>query len=170
MTALERNLNALLVVGISCVLLGSFGIQFFKGEQPCILCLLQRAAMIGVATGALLNLRMGVRPMHYSLSLFFAAFGGSVALRQFLLHVCANFPTFGVPLWGLSLYTWSFLIFAASVVYIGVLLLLYKPSEKTERPPALCGLGAVAFGLLFLVAFANIFVSFALCGLGVCEA
>src|SRR3990167_6458606 len=105
----ERNCNALMAIIISFVLLGAFGLQAFLHEIPCPLCLIQRLGMIAVATGALLNVRFGIRKLHYGISLLAALLGGFASLRQLLLHVCGLIPTFGQPFWGLSLYTWALL-------------------------------------------------------------
>lgn len=169
MKTAERNLNALLIIILSCVLLGGFGVQFFKHEEPCPLCMLQRLGMIGVAIGALLNLRFGIRSGHYGLSLLSAFFGGFVALRQIALHVCPGSPTFGTPFWGLSLYVWSFIVFTCSVVLITVLLLAFDRLDESKFPARLNGFGYLAFILIFLAAFVNIFTTFGQCGFGPCQ-
>ncbi len=162
----ERNLNALQALIIASVLFGAFAIQFFKHETPCPLCLLQRIGMIGLATGALMNCRFGPSKYHYGISLLFCVFGGFVALRQIALHVCPDFPTFGHPFWGLSLYTWSFILFASSVAYISLLLMIFDHSKPSQGKMSwFC---YVAFAAIFIAAFANIFTTFAICGFSPC--
>lgn len=168
MISLQKNLNALLALTIAGILLGSFGIQFIKGERPCPLCLLQRSMMIGVATCALLNIHFGIKPMHYALGLLCSLTGGTVALRQIALHVCPGFPSFGLPVLGLSLYTWSFLIFTCSVLAIALLLLMYNPYEE-DRKPAPTGLGQLASLFILFLAAANIFATLHQCGLTACS-
>lgn len=163
---LERFFNALIVVILSGVLLGAFGFQFIKHEEPCPLCLLQRLGMFGVGLGALLNLRFGIKMPHYGIMLLSAFFGGFVALRQISLHVCPTFPLFGVPFWGLSLYTWSFLVFASTVLAVALLLFLPKKAEG-EKP--MLGIGEKSVIILFLViAVANMIATLFQCGLGPC--
>lgn len=166
--SLERHLNALMALIISGVLWGALGIQFFGHEEPCPLCLLQRLGMMAVASGALMNVKFGIRRLHYGLSLLSAVFGGFVASRHFLLHVCPGFPTFGKPVWGLSLYTWSFLVFACSVVYIAFLFLFFNHNEKEKVVP-ITWFGHLSFILVFLAALTNIFATLWLCGFGPCE-
>lgn len=168
MLGLERNLNALLVIIISGVLLGGFGVQILWHEQPCPLCMLQRLAMIGVATSALLNVWFGVRMSHYALGLLFCLMGGSVALRQISLHVCPGFPSYGLPVLGLSLYTWSFFVFVCSVLAIAVLLFLYDPERSKKESPTINLWEKTASVLLFAIALGNIVSTFMLCGLGPC--
>ncbi len=164
----QLNLNALMIVILCGVLLGAFGVQFLWHENPCPLCLLQRAGMIGVAIGALLNLWFGVHMAHYGLCLLSALTGGFVALRQISLHVCPGMSPFGLPVLGLSLYTWSFFVFVCVVLGVAVLLFLYDPHDNVEMPP-LNLWGKFASGLLFFVVVANIVTTFMLCGIGPCQ-
>ena len=92
---LGRKLNVLFVLAVTLILLSAYGVQFGEGELPCPLCLLQRLAMLGVGTGAALNVLYGVRPRNYGLSLASATFGGIVAGRQVLLHIQPGDPGFG---------------------------------------------------------------------------
>ncbi len=167
MIAFIRNLNALLVYLLSAILLGAYAVQIFMGETPCSLCLLQRLGMTGVAFAALLNLRFGLRPAHYAVMLGMAIFGGAVALRQICLHVCPGFPTFGIPVWGLSLYTWSFLTFASTVVYVAVLLLLQNGTPD-DHPTRMNLFAKGAFVLILLIALSNTVTTFLECGWGPC--
>lgn len=169
MISLERSLNVLLVLIIGGILLGAYSVQFFLHEEPCPLCMLQRLGMIGVTMGALLNLKFGIRMSHYGLSLISALMGGVVALRQISLHACPGFPEFGLPVLGLSLYTWSFLVFACVVFGIAVLLFLYNPEESVKPQERLNFLSKFAFGLIFLVTVANILTTYLQCGFGPCE-
>lgn len=169
MSTWERNLNALLVIILSGVLLGGFWVQLVEHETPCPLCLLQRLGMIGVACGALLNVRFGVQMAHYALSLLSVLMGGAVALRQVSLHVCPGLPAFGLPVLGLSLYTWSFLVFVCSALFISLLLFLYNPKESSLVPHSMNPWCKLAFGLLLLITLGNIVTTFQICGFGPCH-
>lgn len=167
MTKIGKVCNALIILTLSGILLAAYGVQFLKGEKPCPLCLLQRFAMMGVATGLLLNITFGIRTSHYGLSLLSALAGGTVALRQISLHVCPGFSVFGVPVLGLSLYTWSFLIFTCVVLAVALLLLIAEPM-KEELQQTMDPLSKIAFLMIFLIAFANVLTTFAQCGFGIC--
>lgn len=169
MQNLERDLNALVILILCGVLLGAFGVQIFLHEEPCPLCLLQRLGMIGVGSSLLLNVWFGVRPAHYGLALLSALTGGFVALRQISLHVCPGFSAFGIPVLGISLYTWSFFVFVCCGLSIALLLFLYKPNESDKEPQLLDFWGKSAFTLLFFVTVANIIATYWQCGLGVCQ-
>lgn len=168
MQKLERDLNALLVIILATVLLSAYGVQFFAHEQPCPLCMLQRLGMLGVAIGGALNLYFGIRVSHYAVSLLSAIVGGFVALRQISLHVCPGTPSFGIPVLGLSLYTWSFIVFVCSALAIALLLFLYDPKESSEKPIPMNAWSKFAFAFIFIISFANIITTFTQCGWGPC--
>ncbi len=163
-TSWLRAFSALFIYVLSGVLLGAYSVQFFHHEEPCPLCLLQRVAMIGVAIGQILNLKFGIRPTHHALSILSALCGASVSLRQITLHICPNFPTFGEPMLGLSLYTWAFLTFASSIFAIAVLFFFYKPKEDSIPPKKMEPFAKGACGLIFLITLSNIFTTFWECG------
>lgn len=165
----QRALNAAIAFILSGILLAAFGIQFIEQERPCPLCLLQRLGMIGVGTGVLMNVRFGIRPAHYGLCILSSIFGGFVALRQISLHVCPGFPEFGVPVLGLSLYTWSFLIFTVCVSCVGLLLFLYDPKEDEGALFPLNGWHKTVFYLLFALSAGNVVSTAFQCGWGVCH-
>lgn len=166
---LQRNLNALAIVIICGVLLGALGVQFFLHEEPCPLCLLQRLGMVGVASSLLLNIQFGIRASHYALGLISCLVGGTVALRQVSLHVCPSFAQFGSPVFGVSLYTWSFFVFAASVLGIALLLFCYKPDRDSEEREPLNGWSWFAFSLILLIVVVNVVATFFQCGIGPCQ-
>ena len=105
MASLVRLGNALGAMGIAIVLLVAFGLQFALGELPCPLCSLQRVALVLCGMGFLLNLRFGVQPLHYGLSILAALFGAMAAGRQVLLHIVPGTGAYGSALFGLHLYT-----------------------------------------------------------------
>jgi disulfide bond formation protein DsbB len=48
---------------------GALGIRVFPDEAPCPLCLLQRLRFLAISAGGLMNLRFGVRPGPYGITL-----------------------------------------------------------------------------------------------------
>ena len=82
--AAARLLNAAGLFGLSGILLVAFGYQFWLGELPCPLCLLQRAAFAAAGVGLALNLCLGSRPAHYAITIISAVAGalaGAAAYR-----------------------------------------------------------------------------------------
>lgn len=167
MVFIVRNLNALWIVIYSAIITMAFGIQVFDGEEPCPLCYLQRVGMIMVSTAALFNLYYGVKMYHYGLSLLAIMVGISVAIRQILLHICPDFPTYDVNMFGLSLYAWSFLTFVASMLVLSLLLFLYRHNE--EQPVKLNWFQHLACWWLLLIAVGNVISVLLECGLGECH-
>lgn len=156
-----------MIVILASIISGALYIQFFIKEEPCCLCLLQRLGMIGVATGALMNIRFGIRSSHYGISIISAIFGGFTALRQIALHVCPGFPTFGSPVLGLNLYTWSFIVFATSICYMALLMIIFDGRRKEDHAKNNLW-GYFAFIFIFLIALINFVATLFECGLGPC--
>jgi disulfide bond formation protein DsbB len=166
---LARNFNILGALGISSVLLGAYGFQFILWEFPCPLCLLIRIGMLGVAFGFILNLKFGIRPSHYGVSIISATFGGAVALRQVLLHIVPGTGSYGSPIMGMHLYSWAFVIFAATVLIVGILLIFDRQFVKKETEvPKFSGFSKFVFILVMAIALANVVTAFFECGICPC--
>ncbi|NGX31788.1 MAG: Disulfide bond formation protein B [Chlamydiae bacterium] len=160
--------STLLVIILSGVITAAFGYQLIVGQDPCPLCFLQRVGMIGVTIGQLFNFRFGIKMSHHAISLFYCLFGGAVALRQICLHICPGFPSFGMPILGLSLYTWSFLVFVCSLIVIGILMLLYDPKWDSLAFKKLRKLKIFASVYIFVIVVADIITAAYVCGFGIC--
>ena len=165
MVSVERFLNSLIPFIIFLIILGAFAVQVFAHEVPCPLCYLQRVGMIGAGIGFLLNLRFGSHMSHYGLVLLSAFYGGSVALRQMLLHICPGTALFSFPILGVSLYTWSFFIHAAFVVAVALLLFLFRPNQPHSRMSRWEKTVTILF---FLMVSGNILSTYLQCELGPC--
>jgi len=169
--SLATRINSYAVLGICGVLLGAYYIQFVEGEFPCPLCLFQRLAMLGVAFGAMLNLRYGIRPSHYGVSLLSAIFGASVSLRQILLHIDPSDSGYGSPVLGMHLYTWAFIVFAVVILLIGIMMFFEPQFEDSSENRSAKSIGwfiKAVFFLVVLIAAVNVVTTFLECGLGQC--
>jgi disulfide bond formation protein DsbB len=169
--ALARRLNAVLVLAMCAMLLGAYGVQFILRELPCPLCLLQRAGMLGVACGGLLNVKFGIRPSHYGIALISAMLGGAVSVRQVLLHIVPGTGSYGTAFFGLHLYTWALVTFIAVAFVIATMLLLDGQFVPEPVPPAgfpVHGLARAAFVLALTLAVANALTVLLMCGLSEC--
>ncbi len=169
MIQFQRILNLLFALVISGVLLAGFGYQFILKQNPCPLCLLQRLGMIGVAAAILLNLRFGIQVQHYGLAIFSALVGRIVALRQISLHVCPEFPVFGIPVLGFDLYVWSYIVFSCSIFACAILLIIYGYSKQIDMEPRWGRLERGTFWLLFLITSGNLVHTLLKCGLTACH-
>jgi len=158
-------------LGMILVLLcAAFFMQFFYNELPCPLCLLQRIGFLGIAFGLLLNISYGVKPLHYGISMLSALFTMVVSVRQVFLHIAPGSGSYGPPVFGLHLYTWSF-IAAAFFMFLNIaLVVLAEPLKRFHvyHEKAVAILKHLAFLLLFIVAVANTVTTFMECGFGQC--
>lgn len=135
--AIEWSANVLEALGVIAVLLLASGFQWYFGELPCPLCLLQRVGLFLVAIGFLMNMRFGFHPSHYSMVFLGALYTSFVALRQIALHVLPGTGAYGSPFWGYHLYTWSFVVSVLIMVATAIMLgfdrqyLNPKPQSKS---------------------------------------
>lgn len=160
-------LNTLALALITTVLGGAFVEQLVFGELPCPLCLLQRAGLITVGLGFLLNLRFGIQPIHYGVTLLGALVGAATSVRQILLHILPGDPGYSKAVFGFHLYTWSFLSFIG--VMLGVAILLCFTDKYQNGRPVLPGriTGLVMLAFLIIV-IGNLASTLLECGLTQC--
>lgn len=163
---IARTLNALLIYVLVGILISAYYQQFSKHEEPCPLCILQRLGLISVGFGAFLNLRFWTRPSHATVSLFGALVGSAVSIRQICLHICPGSPTFGIPVLGLSLYTWAFIAFICSLFVVGLLLAFHNCDAKPLKANWFEILACIA---LVLVTLSNLVSTYLECGLSACK-
>jgi uncharacterized membrane protein len=74
-----------------------------------------------------------------------AVVGATVSARQILLHIMPGDSGYGSALLGYHYYTWAFIVFAAAIVLIAIVLLFDDrlPDDKVARPVGLFASGAV---------------------------
>ena len=170
---IEREVNILDIMALVVILVGAFYMQFFTHELPCPLCLLQRLGFLMIGLGFILNLRFGIRPLHYGISLLAALFTVAVALRQVLLHIApeaSGVTGYGEALFGLHMYTWSLLFAVGFILWIGFHLLFPKQFSKIQLRPAkwLLRLGYIVCVILILFSLLNVIFVFLECGIAQC--
>lgn len=166
---IEKIFNMLELSGIAIMLILAFAFQIIFHELPCPLCLLQRLGFLGVALGFLMNLRFGLRPSHYAISLFSALFTSFVALRQIALHVVPGTGTYGDAILGLHLYTWSFIISMAIVLSTTIMMGFDRQYQTNiNNNKHFKRLTDVFFAVIVLLLVANITSVFMVCGFSEC--
>lgn len=165
---LQHFFNILGLAGVFLMLFFAFGFQIILHELPCPLCLLQRLGFLGVALGFLMNLRFGLRPSHYAISLLSALFTGFVALRQIALHVIPGTGSYGDPFFGFHLYTWSFIFSMIIVIVTTVMLGIDKQYDRTINTMEFPRTTHILFAVLVLLIAANVISILFECGLAEC--
>ena len=180
---LARVLNFAGMTAMIGILLGAYVYQFSYRELPCTLCLLQRLAMVAVAFGAAMNVRLGPDPRHYGVCLVSGMFGLAVSIRQTLLHINPYFdtttaqptleastnPPFGETVLGFNLYVWGIVIFGAVILAVGIMQLFRGQFEpRTAEPEWLGRLASAGAAILFAMAALLTVTTFMECGFGDC--
>jgi disulfide bond formation protein DsbB len=119
-----RNIDGAALFGVSLILLVAFYHQLVLGELPCALCNLIRVGFMLFGSGLLLNMRFGTNAWNYVLSAVGALIGSLISL----LFMFAKAPPYTTPtgsaIFGLHMYTWSYIAFTGAIMYCIVLLTL----------------------------------------------
>jgi disulfide bond formation protein DsbB len=166
---LSRLLNALGLVAIDTLLVLAFIDQLWFRDLPCPLCILQRVGFIAAGFGIALNLLFGPRPSNYGMTILGAAVGGSIAMRQILVHIVPGSGSYGNAVFGMHLYTWAFIGFVLIIIGTAIMLLydrqFARPEPWSSRLDVLALTALVTF---LLIAVGNIVSTLFLCGFGLC--
>jgi disulfide bond formation protein DsbB len=166
---LSRVLNALGLIAVDTVLVLAFIDQLWFRDLPCPLCILQRAGFFAAGFGLALNLFFGPKPSHYGVAILGAVSGGSISMRQILLHIVPGTGSYGNPIFDLHLYTWAFIAFALMVIGCAILLLDDRQFARAEPMSVRLKVLPLTALLVFLVlAIGNVVSTVALCGAGFC--
>ncbi|MGV6805569.1 MAG: disulfide bond formation protein B [Ruegeria sp.] len=168
---MSRTLNALGMLAVSLVLVLAYVYQLTLYELPCPLCLLQRVGFVAVGVGLGLNLLYGARPRHYALMLIAALYGGSVSVRQILLHIVPGTGHYGSPVLGLHYYTWAAICFFLILLGTSIMLLFdrqYAPASSSEPRFGGSTLAKTAFLIMLGLAVVNAGSSLLECGPTIC--
>lgn len=161
-------LNVLALYALAGVLAAAFGLQFILGELPCPLCLLQRIMFALLAIGPILNIRYGLRPSHYALSLLAAIVGAAVSTRQVLLHIMPGDAGYGTALFGYHFYTLALIAFVAAIALISLALLFDRQFASQPAPATAGALATVAIGLIIALTAGNFASTLLECGFKAC--
>lgn len=166
---MAQRLNALGAIACALVIAGAWYFEFSTDEAPCPFCLMIRICFTGIAIGALLNVRYGVRAANYGLCLLFSVVGMVIAFYD----VVSSYPPISswgsTAFMGLHLPTWGFISFAAATALIGLMLFWetqFDPDVRTAntRPTAWRFLADVAFVGITIITAGNVIIGYTVCG------
>jgi disulfide bond formation protein DsbB len=176
--SLRYSFNIVFMLGmmavIAAILTAAMVMQYGYGELPCPLCLLQRAAMLGVCFGLMQNFRNGFSDRNLGYSLLFSVFLLIVAVRQTLLDIYPRpgHEYVGSAVLGLHMPVWSILIAVALITAFAAKLCVLG-TEDGARPPDRTSLTGRIATLLSLYVIAIALVNFGSvvvqCGLNQCH-
>lgn len=175
--ALANYLFLLLALAvIAAIISAAMAMQYGRGELPCPLCLLQRAAMFGVCFGIMQNLERPWSTRSTGLSLLFAVFLLAVASRQTLLDIYPRpgHAYVGSAVLGLHMPVWSVLIALALLLAYALKLAVlggdaHMQGANLDRFPPLRTIARVLGAYVILLCAVNLVSAFVQCGLGECH-
>jgi disulfide bond formation protein DsbB len=172
---LSATLNDLflfaMMLTMAAVLTTAMVFQYYGGEIPCPLCLLQRVAMFGICYGVILHFRHGFSARNDGISMLFALFLLIVSARQTLLDIYPRpgHSYIGSAVLGLHMPVWSVVIAVAVLLAFAIKFAVLggEHLRNREPPPAL---GRVARLLcLYVVAICLINLVSVLLQCGACH-
>lgn len=158
--------NAAAIIVLNFILLTVIVLQLWIHELPCPLCFLQRLGLELMLIGFLMNCLFGNKTAHFGLIILAALYSSGVAIRQILLHIAPGSGIYGTPIFGISLYTWVFIIAAGVLGYVALNLLL-SPREPNSVKPYRKFTHAL-FTITLLVLISNAVLGLLECGLHQC--
>lgn len=152
------------IAGICFLLLDAFFYQLVLGELPCAFCNLIRVCLMLLGSGLLLNRVFGINPWNYVLSAFGALIGSLLSLLFMFAKAPAWTKPTGSAIFGLHMYTWTFMVFTAAIMFCLIMAVLYaqrdarsaQPSSVVPRPT----LDNLIIGLFVALVAANLISAF----------
>lgn len=160
LAALGNQFALLAIIGM---LSYAFVDQFYFGELPCPLCLMQRVGFVIIGFALVLNIRCGAHSAHYGWGIIGSLVGMSVSLRQVFLHIAPGDKGFGATFLELHFYTWAFVAFMGLIAGQAILLML--PNRDVRSRSGFANTLVILFILLVLV---NLVSTLLECGTGPC--
>jgi disulfide bond formation protein DsbB len=176
-TRLPATLNDLfqlaMMLTLAAILTTAMVLQYYGGEIPCPLCLLQRVAMFGVCFSIILHFRNGYSARNDGFAMLFALLLLIVSVRQTLLDISPRpgHGYIGSTVLGLHMPVWSVIIATAILLAFAIKFAVLggefprdaQPSPTLGRVARLLGLYVVA---ICLINFVSVVVQ---CGAGACH-
>jgi disulfide bond formation protein DsbB len=162
-----------MMLTMAAILTAAMALQYYGGEIPCPLCLLQRVAMFGVCFGIIRHFRDGYSTRNDGFCMLFALLLLIISARQTLLDI---FPRpghdyVGSAVLGLHMPVWSVVI-AAVILLAFAIKLAVLGGEYPREPQSSQAIGRFARLLslyvisICLINFASVVVQ---CGVEACH-
>jgi disulfide bond formation protein DsbB len=162
-----------MMLTIAAILTTAIALQYYGGEIPCPLCLLQRVAMFGVCYGVILHFRDGYSARNDGFSLLFALFLMIVSVRQTLLDIYPRpgHSYIGSAVLGLHMPVWSVIIAVAILLAFAIKFAVLGGEQLRDRPspPALARLAQLLSLYVIALGLINLGSVILQCGVGACH-
>jgi disulfide bond formation protein DsbB len=162
-----------MMLTMAAVLTTAMVFQYYGGEIPCPLCLLQRVAMFGVCYGVILHFRLGYSARNDGVSMLFALFLLIVSARQTLLDIYPRpgHSYIGNAVLGLHMPVWSVVIAVAILLAFAIKLAVLGGEDlrDLQPPPALGRLARLLCLYVVAICLINLVSVILQCGAGACH-
>jgi disulfide bond formation protein DsbB len=171
--ALNDFFQFAMMLTMAAILTTAMILQYYGGEIPCPLCLLQRVAMFGVCFGIIMHFRHGHSARNDGVGMLFALFLLIVSARQTLLDIYPRpgHSYIGSAVLGLHMPVWSVVIAVTILLAFTIRLAVLGGEHLRDQPPP-PALGRIARLLsLYVIAICLINLGSVLlqCGAGACH-
>jgi disulfide bond formation protein DsbB len=171
--ALNDFFQFALMLTIAAILTTAMILQYYGGEIPCPLCLLQRVAMFGVCFGIILHFRHGYSARNDGVGMLFALFLMIVSVRQTLLDIYPRpgHSYIGSAILGLHMPVWSVIIAAAILLAFAIKFAVLGGEQPRGRPspPVLASLAQLVSLYVIALGLINLGSVILQCGVGACH-
>jgi|SRR5665213_2456534 len=165
----------LMMLTIAAIMTAAMVMQYFGGEVPCPLCLLQRVALFGVCFGIILTFRLGDANLNSGLSLLFSIFLLVISVRQALLDIYPRpgHEYIGSAVFGIHMPVWCVLIALALLIAFAVKLTVLDGASARAIPlsdfPALARAARAAGTYVIILCAINLVSVVVQCGFDACH-
>jgi disulfide bond formation protein DsbB len=174
---LSATLNELLLfammLAMAAILTVAIILQYYGGEIPCPLCLLQRVAMFGVCFGIILHFRHGYSARNAGFSMLFALLLLIISARQTLLDIYPRpgHSYTGSAVLGLHMPVWSVIIAVAILLAFAIktAVLGGEYPREAELSPTLGRLARLLSLYVIAICLINFGSVILQCGAGACH-
>ncbi len=170
---LDRLILWLMLLALAGVLTAAMAFQYFDGEIPCPLCLLQRVAMFGCCFGLMRQLRGGDDQRGAGIAMISAVLLLVISVRQTLLDIYPRpgHAYIGRAVFGVHMPVWSVLIAVALLLGFAVRLALFG-APRTAPAAEGSTLSRLSHALalyVIVICVLNCLSVLLQCGLGECH-
>lgn len=157
------------LIGITVISLAAIAIQIFLNELPSPLCLLQRAGVMAIGVGYMMNLFFGCKSRYLAMSTFAAILTIFISIRQVILHVAPKSGGYADIITDNHMYSWVIFVGFAVILW-NCLIHLYLNRNYTTIPhnKLLQWLARISILMFIVTIIINIVLTFLECGFGQC--
>jgi disulfide bond formation protein DsbB len=166
----------LMMLVIAGILTTAMMFQYVRGEVPCPLCLLERAALFGVCFGIMQNFRHGFSYRNTGISLVFTILLLIVAARQTLLDIYPRpgHEYVGTAIFGLHMPVWSIVIALTILIALALKMTIVGGDEYLEKAdprsfPLVDTIAGFLSVYVIVILAINLVSAVLQCGLGECH-